>query len=85
MSIHTVERALFDIASSPQIAAAYKADPQQFLSAYPLTPEEVTMILELNVAEMVRRQLNPMLAMRAFNTIEGRERMPEYIRRLKET
>lgn len=84
MSIHTVERALFDIASAPERIAAYKGDPQRFLAAYPLSPDEARLILELDVREMVRRELNPMLAMRAFGAIEGRDQMPEYFRRLRE-
>jgi hypothetical protein len=85
MSIHAVARALFDIASTSQRTAEFKADPQGFLAGYPLEPDEVQMIVELDVREMLRRQLNPMLAMRAFSAIEGRARMPEYLRRLKES
>jgi hypothetical protein len=82
VSIHTVERALFDIASSPARAAEYKADREKFLGAYPLQPDELQMVLELDVREMHTRGANPMLVMRAFSSIEGRERVPEYMRRL---
>jgi hypothetical protein len=83
MTIYTVERALLDIAAGPQYAAQYAADPATFLSAYPLDPDEVRMILDLDVREMTRRGLNPMLAMRAFSALQGRERLPDYLLRMK--
>ena len=82
MSVHTLEQALFDIASNPSRAAAYKADAQAFLNAYLLEPDELRMIRDLAVSEMQAHGANPMLVMRAFSSIEGRERMPEYMRRL---
>ncbi len=83
MSIHTIERVLFELTASPQRAAHYREDPSAFLAGYPLAPEEVGLITSLDVKEMVRRGLNPMLAMRAFNLIAGRDRFPEYLQKLK--
>jgi len=84
VSIHTVERVLFDLASGPSPVADYKAHPQKFLSAYPLAADEVRMIMEMDVRMMVDRSLNHMMAMRGFIAVEGRDRMPEYFRRLRE-
>lgn len=84
MSVHMVEKALFEIAADPQRTAQYRNNPDEFLRAYVLEDDEVQMIKKLDVREMIRRSLNPMLTMRAFSAIEGRERMPEYMRRVKE-
>ncbi|MBN8839817.1 MAG: hypothetical protein J0I25_06405 [Sphingomonadales bacterium] len=84
MSIHTIEQALFEIASGPARAAQYKQDPQVFLAAYPLSDQEKTLILSTDVYEMIARSANPMLVMRAFTAVEGRERLPEYLRRLRQ-
>lgn len=84
MSIYTVERVLYDIAASPEAAKAYMADPAAFLAKYPLEPQESEHIRTLNFRELTGRGLNHMLAMRAFSALCGRERVPEYLRALKE-
>lgn len=85
MSIHMLEKVLFDIADDPKRAAEFKADPQRFLEPYALHPDEVRIIKELDVREMQARAANPMLVMRAFTCLEGgRDRVPEYMRRLKQ-
>lgn len=83
MSIHTVERVLYDIASSPDKAAAYKADAAKFLASYPLETEEAQMVLGLRFRELTDRGLNHMLAMRAFSALQGRDKVPDYLRELK--
>lgn len=85
MTIYTVERALFEVISSPERLAQYKAEPEVVLRSYPLSADEVDLILKMNVSEIVRRGLNPMLAMRAFGAIEGRNNISEYFRRIRET
>ncbi len=80
-----MEQALYDVAAHPSHTKRFKANPRAFLSAYALEREEELMILEMDVAEMIRRSLNPMLAMRAFLSVEGREQLPEYLRRIQGT
>jgi len=84
MSIHTVERVLYDIASSPDRAGKYKADPAAFLAAYPLEGDEAVLVQELRFRELTGRGLNHMLAMRAFSALQGRDKVPDYLRELKE-
>lgn len=79
MSMYTVERVLFEIASGPAQAAEFKRDRQAFLAAYPLTPEEAGMLALLDVARMQARGVDPMLTMRAFTAVEGRERLGDYM------
>jgi hypothetical protein len=80
-----MEQALYDISTAPPNAQRFKKNPRAFLSAYALEREEELVIIEMNVAEMIRRSLNPMLAMRAFTSVEGRDQMPEYLRRIQGT
>lgn len=84
MSIHAIERALFEIAASPVSIARYKEDPDATLGSYRLTEEEISLVKEMDVREIVRRGLNPMLAMRSFNAIMGRTQIGEYFRRMRE-
>jgi hypothetical protein len=84
MSTHMLEKVLFDVAATPQRAAEYSSNPDLFLSAYRLDDDEIQLIKQLDVREMMRRALNPMLLMRAFSALEGRERLPEYLRRMRE-
>jgi hypothetical protein len=84
MSTHMLEKLLFDVAATPQRAAEYSSSPDLFLSAYRLDDDEIQLIKQLDVREMMRRSLNPMLLMRAFSALEGRERLPEYLRRMRE-
>jgi hypothetical protein len=84
MSTHMLEKVLFDVAATPQRATEYSSNPDLFLSAYRLDDDETQLIKQLDVREMMRRALNPMLLMRAFSALEGRERLPEYLRRMRE-
>lgn len=84
MTIFTVEKILYEVASSPERAQQYKAERSTFLGRFPLAADEAQLILDLDVSEIIRRGVNPMLAMRAFQAIEGRDSMPEYFRRLRE-
>lgn len=83
MSVYTMEQALYDIAAHSYNTERFKENPREFLSAYALDQEEELMVLEMNVGEMVRRSLNPMLAMRVFLSVEGRDQLPEYLRRIQ--
>ncbi len=83
MSIHTVERALYEMASSPAGVEAFKASPAEFLARYPMTDEESRLIREYRFKELIERGLNPMLAMRASNAIRGRESVRDYLQSLK--
>ncbi|WP_338617404.1 hypothetical protein [Pigmentiphaga sp. CHJ604] len=83
MSVYAIEQALFDIASDPQETNAYRADPRHFLTRYRLDPQECRLILDMDVKNLIGLAINPMLTMRAFTAIEGRDSMPEYMRRIR--
>ncbi len=82
MSVYTIERVLFDLTSDPTAPARLRADATAFLSAYPLEGDEAVVLRTLDAGAMLARGVDPMLAMRAFNAVEGRARMPEYMRRI---
>jgi hypothetical protein len=82
MSLHMVEKALFDIVADLQGAQEYRKDRDAFLGRYVLEADEVAMIKEMDVREIVKREVNPMLTMRAFQSVEGVTQLPEYLRRL---
>lgn len=84
MSVYALEKAVFDIASGAAQAEAYKRDPEGYLGRYGLAPEEARLVTALDVRRLVELDLNPMLVMRLFTTIEGRASLPEYLRRLRE-
>jgi len=84
MSHTAIETALFDIVASPVQVATYKNDPAQFLDRYELSNEERVEIINLDVRKILLRGCSPMLTMRAFNAIKGRDQLPEYLRRIRE-
>ena len=84
MSIHTLEKVLYEIASNPANVEEYKYDVDKFLARFALESDEIMLIKDMNVREMVSRNANPMLTMRAFGALEGRANMPEYLRRLNQ-
>jgi hypothetical protein len=83
MSVYVLERVLFELAAGGPGTAAYLNDRDAYLAAYRLEADERRLILDMDVSQMIQRGINAMLVMRAFTSVEGRDRMPEYMRRLK--
>lgn len=79
MSTHTMEQVLFDIASAPAVAAEFQRDRRAFLQAYRLTDAEVELVCAFDVANMQQLGVDPMLTMRAYTAVEGRERLGDYM------
>ena len=57
MSVHMLDKLLFDVAATPQRAAAFSSDPDLFLSSYTLDQDEIQLIKQLDVREMMRRRV----------------------------
>ncbi len=83
MSRYTVERVLFEIASAPKRAAAFRDDAPSFLADFPLEKEEVSMLANWDVARMQAHGADPMLTMRAHTAVAGRERLDRYMQSLQ--
>ncbi len=82
MSVHMLEKLLWEITQQPSRAAEFKANPDRFLLAYALDPDEVELIKNLDVRGMMAREVNPMLIMRLWAIVKGRDQTAEYLRRL---
>jgi hypothetical protein len=73
MSSYTIEKVLWDLVGQPALAERFRSDIEPFLDGYPLEPTE---------RALVALRINPMLLMRAFQCVYGRDKRPEYLRRL---
>jgi len=82
MSVHTLEKLLWEITQHPERAADFKADPDRFLRAYALTADEIELVKNLDVRGLMARKVNPMLVMRIWSVMKGRDQTSEYLRRL---
>ncbi len=77
MSIHTIEKVLWDITVNPAIAS----DPAA-LSNYRLEPDERALIDVMDVREMAARDVSQMLTWMAWVATRGFSEAPEYLRRM---
>ncbi len=82
MSAHMIEKFLWEVTQQPQRASEFKADPDRFLAAYALQPDEAAMVKNLDVSAMVAHGVNPMLTMRVWSMLKGRDQMPAYLQKL---
>jgi hypothetical protein len=84
MSTYTIEKVLWDLVGQTQKAEAYRADTDAFLDGYPLAPAEREMLKNMDVQAIVALRINPMLLMRAFQCVHGRDKRLLYLQRLAE-
>ena len=82
MSRYTVEKALWDVVSHPDHATALREGPEGFLGRYCLSEAQADLLRQMDVQALLALQINPMLVMRAFQMVHGRDQLPEYLRRL---
>lgn len=82
MSVYMIEKLLWEITQQPQRAAEFKADPDRFLQGYALAADEAAMIKKLDVRALVARNVNPMLTMRLWSLMKGRDQTPAYLKQL---
>jgi hypothetical protein len=84
MSIHAVERALYETSYNPEAIQRYMADPEGYLARYKLTDEECRQIIDCDVKALGDKGASHMLLMMFWvGTHEGGlASMPEYVRRL---
>lgn len=83
MSVYMIEKLLWDITQHPPRAQEYKADPDQFLRTYALAADEIEMIKNLDVRALVACNVNPMLTMRLWSLVKGRDQTPAYLKQLR--
>ncbi|MDP3905910.1 hypothetical protein [Novosphingobium sp.] len=71
MSHFTTERTLWDIASGPAQTQSFLADPDGFLSRYPLNDAEKVMIKEKDVKGLEAMGSSSMLVMLFWVAVSG--------------
>lgn len=84
MSTNTIEKVLWDLVGQAHKPEAFRANTDAFLDAYPLEPSERDLLKNMDVQAIVALRINPMLLMRAFQCIYGRDKRPLYLQRLAE-
>lgn len=82
MSRYTIEKVLWDLIGHPQVADRFRADTETFLDAYPLEPPERALLKNMDVRAIVALRINPMLLMRAWQAVFGRDQRPKYLQQL---
>lgn len=83
MSIHTLEKVLWDLHADPEKLNFYKRNPEEFLDAYPLNDEERGLLIEQHVRKMADRGVSQMLLFVNWQAVNGGEAsIPEYMKRM---
>jgi hypothetical protein len=82
MSVHSVEKVLWEVCNSPERAAQYLSDPETLLGAYRLSDEERRMVRVLDVRALTNHNVNPMLIMMTHHVAFGSEKAGEYVQKL---
>lgn len=82
VSIHTVEKVLWDLMVFPDKKETFVNTPDVLLSAYQLGDDEKDILKNWDVRTMTDRGCSPMLSMISWMAVRGGEEMPEYMRRM---
>lgn len=79
MNRDAVEKVLWDVVNAPATAPALRDAPERYLAPYRLGAEEHGLLAGMDVRSMMDLGINPMLIMRAWQMVHGRDQMPRYI------
>jgi hypothetical protein len=82
MSIHAVEKLLYEICNSGERAQQYRTGPDALLARFALTEQERRLVRELDVRGLTDYLVNPMLIMTTWNTLVGPNHIGDYLGRL---
>ena len=83
MSLNTLEKVLWDLSVDRDSKKQFAADPQSFVSRYPLDTQEKQMVLKFDVKAMAALGVSTMLTMGYWMQVEGSRDMGEYLRRMR--
>ncbi|AIT80491.1 hypothetical protein [Novosphingobium pentaromativorans] len=84
MSTNSIEKALWKALSEPREMDRLRADAPGYLSEFNISEEERELILNWDVAEIVRRDVSPLLLLSVFSGVNGARRMPEYLEKINQ-
>ncbi len=84
MSVHGVEKVLYDLSMSGKTRKSYSADPPGFLASYNLTESETAEIINFRVAGMLASGVNSMLLMGYWMQLEPSRSIRNYLAALRQ-
>lgn len=82
MTIHTMERVLWDLHNTPTLAAKFRENSDAVLNSYALATSERSMVKNLDVRAMADQGVSQMLLFVTWVALGGPQTVPEYMRRL---
>ena len=82
MSVHAVEKLLYEICNSGARAEEYRRERESLLGRYALTDAELKLVRDFDVQGLSAHGVNPMLIMTAWNTLVGPDHIGEYLGKL---
>ncbi|MGK2941591.1 MAG: hypothetical protein ACSLFJ_07945 [Immundisolibacter sp.] len=76
MSLNAVEKVFWEFGTDPDRIAAFRADPDAYLAAYPLEPDERDMVKRVDLKALAERGVSTLLTMMVWPMLKGPEGMP---------
>jgi len=85
MSTNALEKALWQMGTSPAEASLFRQDPTAYTQRFRLETDERTLLQGLDVGGMAQREVNTLLLLMAFIAVRGPECMPDYMQSMHRT
>lgn len=83
MSTNALEKVFWQMGSAPAEFESYRASPEVYLEKFRLTEDERRLVLDLDVAQLLKVGVNPLLLMMSYAMIQGGlEAIGEYMGKL---
>ncbi len=82
MSYGSVEQLLYDVSTSRSHREAFRQNPEEASGKYALTDAEREMVVAVQVEDLFKYGINPMLLMGFWTSVRGPQSMPEYLARV---
>lgn len=76
MSLNAVEKVFWEFGADPSRIEAFRADPEGYLAAYRLDPDEREMITKVDLRALAKRGVNTLLTMMIWPLMKGPQGMP---------
>jgi hypothetical protein len=83
VSLHGVEKALYDLGVDRASKTAFREDPDAFLGRYRLAADEHAMVAAFDVAALIALGVNPMLTMGYWIEVAPDRSMRSYLARVR--
>ena len=82
MSTNAIEKALWQAVMQPADAQRFRDDSDAYLNDFRIDDDERSLLDTWDVAGLASREVNELLLMMAFATINGHDRMGEYVMKI---